>query len=114
MVFASAKTILSSGWFVGRGEHGGKFLWRLGGARSAEVLAAQQNGYTDCPCQVNEWLWRFINKKPAMQLIARSERFAEAVTTAPQIQALRGTNSVVIVIFTAPATAACPEIKALC
>jgi len=29
-------------------------------------------------------------RKPAMQLIARSERFAEAVTTAPQIQALRG------------------------
>ena len=47
----------------GPGEHGGKFLRRLGGARSAEVLAVLQNGCTDCPCQVNEWLWRFINKK---------------------------------------------------
>src|ERR1035438_1463471 len=28
----------------GPGEHGGKFLRRLGGARSAEVLAVQQNG----------------------------------------------------------------------
>jgi hypothetical protein len=48
-----------------------------------------------------------------MQLIARSEWFAEAVAAAPQIQAFRGTNPVVIVILTAPATAACPEIKAL-
>jgi hypothetical protein len=35
-----------------------------------------------------------------MELIARREPFAGAVTAAPQIQALRGTNSVVIVIFT--------------
>jgi hypothetical protein len=48
-----------------------------------------------------------------MKLIARSEWFAEAVATVPQIQALRGTNPVVIVIFTTPSTAACPEIKAL-
>ena len=52
-------------------------------------------------------------RKAAMQLIARSEWFAEAVAAAPQIQAFRGTNPVVIVILTAPATAACPEIKAL-
>src|ERR1039458_4157988 len=40
MVFASAKTIFSSGWFVGRGEHGGKFLRRLSWGTQGERYQA--------------------------------------------------------------------------
>jgi hypothetical protein len=50
-------------------------------------------------------------RRVAMQLIASSEWFPEAVPTVPQVQALGGTNLVVIVVLAAPAGTACPETR---
>lgn len=47
-----------------------------------------------------------------MQLLASGKWFSKAVTTAPQIQTLGGTNPRIIVILAAPVTSACPEVKA--
>jgi hypothetical protein len=51
-------------------------------------------------------------RQAAMQLIAGSKWFPEVVATAPQIQALCGTNPIVIVILSAPLEATAPEVKA--